>query len=51
MLFVLLLHRFFSLYAYMAGGKLGFKVFWKNNITPSLTLLVRVAVLQHSRKS
>jgi hypothetical protein len=24
----------FSLYAYMAGGKLGFKVFW-NNITPS----------------
>ena len=30
---------FFSLYAYMAGGKLGFKVFWKNNITPSLTAL------------
>ena len=28
---------FFSLYAYMSGGKLGFKVFWKNNITPSLT--------------
>ncbi|MCF6141666.1 dicarboxylate/amino acid:cation symporter [Flavobacterium sp. K77] len=30
---------FFSLYAYMAGGKLGFKVFWKNNITPSLTAI------------
>ncbi len=30
---------FFSLYAYMAGGKLGFKVFWKNNITPSMTAL------------
>ena len=30
---------FFSLYAYMAGGKLGLKVFWKNNITPSLTAL------------
>ena len=30
---------FFSLYAFMAGGKLGFKVFWKNNITPSLTAL------------
>ena len=30
---------FFSLYAYMAGGKLGFTIFWKNNITPSLTAL------------
>lgn len=30
---------FFSLYAYMAGGKFGFKVFWKNNITPSLTAI------------
>jgi Na+/H+-dicarboxylate symporter len=30
---------FFSLYAFIAGGKFGFKVFWKNNITPSLTAL------------
>ncbi|MDI6049854.1 dicarboxylate/amino acid:cation symporter [Flavobacterium sp. XS2P24] len=30
---------FFSLFAFIAGGKLGFKVFWKNNITPSLTAL------------
>ncbi|MBG6062427.1 Na+/H+-dicarboxylate symporter [Flavobacterium sp. CG_9.1] len=30
---------FFSLYAFIAGGKVGFKVFWKNNITPSLTAL------------
>ncbi|WP_426090284.1 dicarboxylate/amino acid:cation symporter [Flavobacterium sp. DSR3-2] len=30
---------FFSLYAFIAGGKLGFIVFWKNNITPSLTAL------------
>ncbi len=30
---------FFSIYAFIAGGKLGFKVFWKNNITPSLTAL------------
>jgi Na+/H+-dicarboxylate symporter len=30
---------FFSLYAFIAGGKLGFLVFWKNNITPSLTAL------------
>jgi Na+/H+-dicarboxylate symporter len=30
---------FFSLYTYIAGGKLGFKVFWKNNITPSLTAI------------
>jgi Na+/H+-dicarboxylate symporter len=30
---------FFSMYAFIAGGKLGFKVFWKNNITPSLTAL------------
>lgn len=30
---------FFSLYAFMAGGKNGLSVFWKNNITPSLTAL------------
>lgn len=30
---------FFSLYAFMAGGKKGLKVFWGNNITPSLTAL------------
>ena len=30
---------FFSLYAWISGGKLGFKTFWKNNITPSLTAL------------
>ncbi|WP_289664734.1 dicarboxylate/amino acid:cation symporter [Flavobacterium panacagri] len=28
---------FFSLYAFVAGGKRAFKVFWSNNITPSLT--------------
>ncbi|MFD2942898.1 dicarboxylate/amino acid:cation symporter [Flavobacterium notoginsengisoli] len=28
---------FFSLYAFVAGGKRAFKVFWRNNITPSLT--------------
>ncbi|AWK04148.1 sodium:proton antiporter [Flavobacterium crocinum] len=28
---------FFSLYALVAGGKIAFKVFWSNNITPSLT--------------
>ncbi|OIV42904.1 dicarboxylate/amino acid:cation symporter [Flavobacterium johnsoniae] len=28
---------FFSLYALAAGGKRAFKVFWSNNITPSLT--------------
>lgn len=28
---------FFSLYAFIAGGKRAFKVFWSNNITPSLT--------------
>jgi len=28
---------FFSLYAIVAGGKRAFKVFWTNNITPSLT--------------
>ncbi|MFH7016693.1 dicarboxylate/amino acid:cation symporter [Flavobacterium sp. FlaQc-47] len=28
---------FFSLYAFVAGGKRAFKVFWINNITPSLT--------------
>lgn len=30
---------FFSLYAFMAGGRKGLKIFWKNNITPSLTAL------------
>jgi Na+/H+-dicarboxylate symporter len=30
---------FFSLYALLAGGKKGLKVFWGNNITPSLTAL------------
>ena len=30
---------FFSLYAYIAGGKKGVSIFWKNNITPSLTAL------------
>lgn len=30
---------FFSMYAFMAGGKLGFTTFWKHNITPSLTAL------------
>ena len=30
---------FFSLYAYIAAGKKGVSVFWKNNITPSLTAL------------
>ena len=30
---------FFSLYAFMAGGRLGFTTFWKNNITPALTAL------------
>ncbi|MDW8850270.1 dicarboxylate/amino acid:cation symporter [Flavobacterium sp. MMLR14_040] len=28
---------FFSLYAFVAGGKRAFKVFWSNNITPALT--------------
>ncbi|MFE3871467.1 dicarboxylate/amino acid:cation symporter [Flavobacterium sp. ZS1P70] len=30
---------FFSLYAFIAGGKRGLKIFWGNNITPSLTAL------------
>ncbi|MEZ7499949.1 dicarboxylate/amino acid:cation symporter [Flavobacterium sp. Arc3] len=30
---------FFSLYAFIAGGTNGLKVFWSNNITPSLTAL------------
>lgn len=30
---------FFSLYAFIAGGKKGVTIFWKNNITPSLTAL------------
>lgn len=28
---------FFSIYAFIAGGKRAFKVFWSNNITPALT--------------
>ena len=28
---------FFSLYAYMAAGKLGLNLFWRNNLTPALT--------------
>jgi Na+/H+-dicarboxylate symporter len=30
---------FFSLYAFIAGGRNGLKVFWSNNITPALTAL------------
>jgi Na+/H+-dicarboxylate symporter len=30
---------FFSLYAFIAGGRKGLTIFWKNNITPSLTAL------------
>lgn len=30
---------FFSLYAFVAGGKRAFNVFWSNNITPSLTAI------------
>jgi len=30
---------FFSLYAFVAGGKKAFKVFWGNNITPALTAI------------
>jgi len=30
---------FFTLYAFIAGGKKGLAIFWKNNITPSLTAL------------
>jgi Na+/H+-dicarboxylate symporter len=30
---------FFSLYAYFAAGTIGLKVFWKNNLTPSLTAI------------
>jgi Na+/H+-dicarboxylate symporter len=30
---------FFTFYAFVAGGKLGIKVFWSNNITPALTAL------------
>ncbi|MFZ6819172.1 dicarboxylate/amino acid:cation symporter [Undibacterium sp. Ji22W] len=28
---------FFSLYAYLAAGRLGLRVFWQNNLTPALT--------------
>ncbi len=30
---------FFSFYAFLAGGNKGLKLFWQNNITPSLTAL------------
>ncbi|MEQ1553330.1 MAG: dicarboxylate/amino acid:cation symporter, partial [Ferruginibacter sp.] len=30
---------FFSIYSIIAAGKNGFSIFWKNNITPSLTAL------------
>lgn len=30
---------FYSLYAYVAGGKTGFKAFWRNIIAPSVTAL------------
>ncbi len=30
---------FFSLYAFLSAGKLGFSTFWKNNITPAFTAL------------
>ncbi|MBS4175307.1 dicarboxylate/amino acid:cation symporter [Bacillus sp. FJAT-49736] len=30
---------FFTLYAFIAGGKTGIKVFWKNAITPSVTAI------------
>lgn len=31
---------FFTLYAFIAGGKSGVKLFWKNAITPSVTAIV-----------
>ena len=30
---------FFSAYAWLAGGTLGLQIFWKNNLTPSLTAI------------
>lgn len=30
---------FFSLYAYVAAGKMGFKAFWKNSVAPAVTAL------------
>lgn len=30
---------FFSIYSYIAAGKTGFKVFWKNSISPTVTAL------------
>lgn len=30
---------FFSVYAYFAGGRLGLRVFWQNNLTPALTAI------------
>jgi Na+/H+-dicarboxylate symporter len=30
---------FFSLYAFLAGGKKGIKMFWSNNITPAFTAI------------
>jgi hypothetical protein len=35
--------------AFIAGGKLGFKVFWKNNITPSLTVHLGTALADNSQ--
>ena len=36
---VLYYFGFFTLYAFIAGGKNGIKVFWKNAITPSITAI------------
>ena len=36
---VLYYFGFFTLYAFIAGGKDGIKVFWKNAITPSITAI------------
>ncbi len=36
---VLYYFGFFTLYAFIAGGKAGIKVFWKNAITPSITAI------------
>lgn len=30
---------FFSLYAYIAAGRLGLRMFWQNNLTPALTAI------------
>lgn len=36
---ILYFFGFFSLYAFLAGGKDGIRVFWKNAITPSVTAI------------